>query len=128
MVAMLFSVATINGASGVKMSVPLAVPSDPKAKYTLLELGQVTDRIILVTTLREGITTSYPTRVIDCGRMRFKYLAEGDTFAELKRNKVKNQHKIKSGKLSRLNTRLDFGVRCSTYLCGFIFTIMSPPT
>ena len=103
LVLLLCSVATTGLAEGTKVSMPLAVPSGPKARYTRLEFEQVIDRVILATTMREGPSgVSYATRVIDCGQMRFKYLAEGDTLAETRARRQTNRAQISSGGLGPL--------------------------
>lgn len=100
---LLSAVASDALAEGTKMSVPLAVPSDPRARYTLMEFEQVADRVILVTTMREGPSgASYSARVIDCGRMRFKYVAEGETLAEVTANRETNRARVSTDGLGPL--------------------------
>jgi hypothetical protein len=64
------------------------VPSDPKAKYTAVDVTRVGDGKAEITTKRDGPSgTSYAKRLVDCRSMRFRYLGEGDTMEELNRSK-----------------------------------------
>lgn len=66
--------------------VEIEVPSDSKADYTLLGLEDLGGGVVQTTTKRVGPSgTSYAKRLFDCGSMRFKYLAEGDSIEELDR-------------------------------------------
>jgi hypothetical protein len=64
------------------------VPTDLKAKYTVVDVKRVGGGKAEITTRRDGPSgTSYAKRLVDCGSMRFKYLGEGDTMEELSRSK-----------------------------------------
>ncbi len=66
----------------------IGVPTDPKAKYTVVDLKNVGGGKAEITTKRDGPSgTSYAKRLVDCGSMRFKYLGEGDTIEDLNRSK-----------------------------------------
>ena len=81
----LTAVATQSVAERLAMSVPLAVPSDPKAEYMLLDFEQVLPGLIIATTRRDGPSgVSYSVRVFDCESMRFKYLADGESLAQVR--------------------------------------------
>lgn len=63
----------------------VAVPSDPKAKYTLLETKKRGDGMVESLTKRDGPSgTSYSKRLIDCDNATFKYTAEGETLEGMK--------------------------------------------
>ena len=82
-VLILLSIATV----ALAAETPLKVPSDPKAKYYVLEKsGAGTDRVIL--TKRVGPSgTSYSRRLYNCSNSTFKYLADADTLEGLKKAK-----------------------------------------
>lgn len=63
----------------------VAVPSDPKARYTLLEAKEKDDGLVESLTRRDGPSgTSYSKRLIDCDNATFRYIADGDTLEEMK--------------------------------------------
>lgn len=65
----------------------ITIPSDPKAKYYVIEKGGTKDNPTL-TTKRVGQSgTSYSKRVFNCSARTVKYLGEGDTLEEMKRAK-----------------------------------------
>ncbi len=66
---------------------PLVVPTDAKAKYTILEIdGKYPNRTIV--TKRVGSSgTSYSKRIYNCSNNTVKYLGSGDTLAEMARSK-----------------------------------------
>jgi hypothetical protein len=62
----------------------IAVPSDPGATYTALEVKRV-GRLVSVTTMRQGKSgTSFSRREVDCDGRRFRYAGEGDTLDALR--------------------------------------------
>lgn len=66
----------------------IQVPSDPKARYWIVEGQRTTTTIVEILTHREGPSgTSFALRQIDCDKHLFRYLGEGDTLAEAKANK-----------------------------------------
>jgi len=88
----------------------VAVPSDPSARYTLLEVTKRQDGLIESLTRRDGRSgTSYAKRLIDCSGGTFKYLAEGDTLASMKASGGSNP----MGRLTPawININLRFGSR-----------------
>ena len=89
------------------------VPTDPKAEYTVVGLKNVGGGTAEITTRRDGPSgTSYAKRLVDCGRMRFKYLGEGDTLEELNRSKPSpNMGPLVTGSIS---------YHLSTYACRAI--------
>lgn len=65
----------------------ISIPSDAKARYTMLSLRNEGE-LISVETRRDGPSgTSYARRLVDCRRMLWKYTGEGDTLEELKKNR-----------------------------------------
>ena len=63
----------------------VAVPSDPKAKYTLLEAKERGDSLVEILTRRVGPSgISYSKRLTNCGNATFKYIAEGNTLDTMK--------------------------------------------
>jgi hypothetical protein len=73
---------------GHAAEVSLVVPTDRGAKYSVLEVtGKWPNRTIL--TKRVGSSgTSYSRRLYNCSNHTFKYLATGDTIAELAKSKA----------------------------------------
>lgn len=68
---------------------PISVPSDPKARYWMVEGKRTSPTTVEVMTRREGPSgTSYALRQVDCANSRFRYLGEGDTLAEAKVRKT----------------------------------------
>jgi hypothetical protein len=64
--------------------IPVEVFSDPGVKYFILEIEKRPDRLIEVTSRREGKSgISFAKRLVNCDKWTFKYLAEGDTLEEL---------------------------------------------
>jgi hypothetical protein len=77
------SLASLVGAEQV-----VSVPTDPSAKYTILEITKRSGGMVEVTTRRAGTSgTSYSKRLVDCVNGTFKYLGEGDTIEEMKNSK-----------------------------------------
>jgi len=66
----------------------MTVPTDAKAKYTILETdGKWPNRTIV--TKRVGSSgTSYSKRLYNCSNNTVKYLGTGDTSAEMARSKA----------------------------------------
>ena len=64
----------------------LAIPTDARAKYTILEIGgKWPDRTIV--TKRVGSSgTSYSKRIYNCSNNTVKYLGSGDTLMEMGRS------------------------------------------
>ncbi|MDN4592138.1 hypothetical protein DBA29_27025 [Xenophilus aerolatus] len=65
----------------------LSVPSDSRATYDLVELRKAGTKRTVVTKRVGPSGTSFAIREIDCKAQTFRYLGEGDTLAEAKRNK-----------------------------------------
>jgi hypothetical protein len=62
---------------------PIAVPSDPRATYQLLEWRRMPNGHREAMTRRDGPSgITFARREIDCEGMRFRYLGEGDTVEE----------------------------------------------
>jgi len=64
----------------------LAIPTDARAKYTILEIGgKWPDRSIV--TKRVGSSgTSYSKRIYSCSNNTVKYLGSGDSLTEMRRS------------------------------------------
>jgi hypothetical protein len=66
---------------------PVPVPSDPRARYWLLDWSRMSNGNLEVLTRRSGPSgVSYARREIDCGAMTFRYLGEGDSVAEARQD------------------------------------------
>ena len=64
------------------------VPSDRRASYTAVEVKNAGRGMIEIITKRNGPSgTSYARRLVDCVGSKFKYLGEGDTLEEARRNR-----------------------------------------
>ncbi len=60
------------------------VPTDPNARYTVVEVRKLGAGKAEITTKRDGPSgTSYARRLVDCPSKRFRYLGEGDTLEEM---------------------------------------------
>lgn len=60
---------------------PLPVPSDPRAKYTVLDVNPLGNDKVEVVTKRIGPSgTSHSKRLIDCAVWTFKYTGDADTY------------------------------------------------
>ena len=65
----------------------ISIPTDPSAKYTLVEVVRRPDNLVEVTSRRDGKSgTSYAKRLVDCENARFVYLGDGDTVEEMREN------------------------------------------
>ena len=61
------------------------VPSDPRARYFLLNVAPGEGGNIVATTRREGPSgTSFSRREINCDAQTFRYIGEGDTLEQAK--------------------------------------------
>ena len=79
----------------------LAVPSDSKAKYFVIERGGTADNPTLVTKRVGPSGTSYSKRQFDCRARTWKYLGDGETVDEMKRSKPdKNMAPLVSGSIA----------------------------
>jgi hypothetical protein len=62
----------------------LGVPSDPKARYTVLSADQIDEEYVTVTSRRDGQAGAYfSKRLVNCRKGTYKYLAEGETLEGL---------------------------------------------
>ena len=78
---------SISGGSSNEVESEVIVPSDPKAKYYVLDINGTKENPIL-TTKRVGPSgTSYSKRLFDCRTRAMKYLGDGDTLEEMNRSK-----------------------------------------
>ncbi len=77
----------IGASSALAADATLRIPTDPKATYTILEVGgEWPDKTI--TTKRVGSSgTSYSKRLYNCAEHTVKYLGTGDTIADLAKSK-----------------------------------------
>ena len=62
---------------------PLVVPTDAKARYTILEIGGNYPNKTIVTRRVGSSGTTYSRRIYDCSTRMVKYLGSGDTVAEM---------------------------------------------
>jgi len=63
------------------------IPSDPKAKYFVLERGGTKVNPTLTTKRVGSSGTSYSQRMFDCAARTVKYLGTGDTLEAMKKSK-----------------------------------------
>jgi hypothetical protein len=64
------------------------VPTDPSAKYTVLDITRQPNGLVEITTQRDGKSgTSYSKRLVDCANATFKYLGDGDTVEAMRSSK-----------------------------------------
>jgi len=61
----------------------MSVPTDAKAKYTILEMGGKWPNRTIVTKRVGSSGTSYSKRLYNCSNNTVKYLGTGDTPAEM---------------------------------------------
>ncbi len=66
---------------------PLTVPSDSKAKYTILEVGGKFPSRTIVTKRVGSSGTSYSKRLYNCSNHTVKYLGSGDTLSAMASSK-----------------------------------------
>lgn len=66
----------------------MAIPTDAKAKYTILETGGKWPNRTIVTKRVGSSGTSYSKRLYNCSNNTVKYLGTGDTLAEMARSKA----------------------------------------
>lgn len=65
----------------------LHVPSDPKATYTILDVGKQ-GGLVTITTKREGASgTTYSKRAYDCKSGKVMYLGSGETIVQMESSK-----------------------------------------
>lgn len=70
---------------------PIPVPSDPRARYTALEIKPKPHGRVEILTRREGPSgISFALREIDCDKRTFRYLGEGDTQEAAARGEQRN--------------------------------------
>lgn len=80
----LASVAFVAASLPAKAATTIPVPSDPKARYTLIAKKPMKNGHLEVTTRRVGPSgESYARREVDCRSMQFRYLAAGDTAQDI---------------------------------------------
>jgi hypothetical protein len=91
----------------------IPVPGDPaRAVYQLVRMRTMSNGHLETLTRRDGSSgTSYARREIDCRRMEFRYLGEGDTKAEAEEDSPN------PGKMSEL-TPHSISTEISEYLCA----------
>lgn len=64
----------------------LSIPTDTKAKYTILEIGGKWPGRTIVTKRVGSSGTSYSKRIYNCSNNTVKYLGSGDTLMEMGRS------------------------------------------
>ena len=62
----------------------VAIPSDSKARYSILERGGTADMPTLVTKRVGPSGTSYSKRLFDCRGRTWKYLGDGETLEDMR--------------------------------------------
>jgi hypothetical protein len=74
---------SVSPSQGTEEGERVVVPSDPKATYYILK-REGTPKRPIVTTKRVGPSgTSFAKRESDCAKRTWRYLADGDTLADL---------------------------------------------
>ena len=82
-----FALFALACAPAFAVDLPLSVPSDSKAKYTVLQKG-ASGNNRTITTKREGSSgVSYSKRLYNCSESTVKYLGSGDTMEQMKASK-----------------------------------------
>lgn len=74
--------------SGLAAEVPLSIPTDAKANYTILEVGGEWPNRTIVTKRVGPSGTSYSKRLYNCSNNTVKYLGSGDTHADMAKSKA----------------------------------------
>ncbi|WP_200784207.1 hypothetical protein [Klebsiella quasipneumoniae] len=82
-----FIVTMMASASAFCTPYNLHVPSDPKAKYTVLETGTSGDLKTIVTKREGKAGISYSQRAYDCQHRLVKYLGSGESIEQMKSSK-----------------------------------------
>ena len=73
-------VPALAAASPAAAQQPVQVPSDPQARYQLLDMAWTPDGAVELLTRRDGLSgTSFALREVDCRGGRVRYLGLGDT-------------------------------------------------
>lgn len=86
---------------------PLAVPSDQKAKYFVIGMDKRTDGMVEISTRREGPSgNSFAIRLVQCEPLRFGYIAEGDSIADLVRDPSPKLTELVTGSISDVVAKL----------------------
>jgi hypothetical protein len=76
----IFAIAALSIITPVSASNPIPVPSDPKARYSLISKKTMRNGNLEVISEREGPSgKSFSRREIDCNKMQFRYLGDGRT-------------------------------------------------
>jgi hypothetical protein len=70
-------------ASALAAEIPLSVPSDPKARFFVLEKGGKGAERTIVTKRVGPSGTSYSKRLYNCTNSTVKYLGSGDSLGEM---------------------------------------------
>jgi hypothetical protein len=67
------------------------VPSDPGARYWVLDVAKVDGDLATITTKRQGKSgTSFARRLVDCHRYVFKYIGDADTLEEMNQQNLQS--------------------------------------
>lgn len=72
---------------------PVAVPSDPNARYYALSRVKRPDGLVEITTARKGpLGQSFSTRLVDCAASQWDYMADGDSWEEFQSSRHEPDH------------------------------------
>lgn len=82
----LASLAIIVSASAFAAETPLSVPSDPKARFFVLEKGGSGSERTIVTKRVGSSGTSYSKRLYNCSNSTVKYLGTGDSLDAMRKS------------------------------------------
>jgi len=95
------SAATAPAGTAAPNGQPLSVASDASAKYFVTGIDRRTDGLVEISTRREGSSgTSFAIRLVQCDPLRFGYIAESDTEAELVRDPSPQLTELVAGSVS----------------------------
>ena len=86
--AVLLALLAVVAPATVAAEKAMAVPTDAKAKYTILETGGKWPNRTIVTRRIGSSGTSYSKRLYDCSNNSVKYLGTGDTLTEMAQSKA----------------------------------------
>lgn len=71
-----------------KLPKQIHIPTDSKAQYTILSVEKRTNGYVYISSKRVGSSgISYAMRKVDCRKMTFAYVSEGEALEDLKMEK-----------------------------------------
>jgi len=80
--AVSLAAALLCASAALAQTTAIPVPSDPRARYTLVSQSGSSGGLEVVTRRSGSSGVSYTRRQINCRQMSFRYLGEGDTLEQ----------------------------------------------